>query len=63
MWTTTDQTAAKGVYADMNDLLIKEQFVTDLVVSSHTYTISTKLNGLAWNMFDYINLDDAYLST
>jgi peptide/nickel transport system substrate-binding protein len=62
MWTTTDETAAKAVYADMNDLLIKEQFVTDLVVSSHTYAISTKLNGLAWNMFDYINLDDAYLA-
>jgi peptide/nickel transport system substrate-binding protein len=63
MWTTTDQGAAKPVYAEMNDLLISQQFVTDLVVSSHTYTISTKLNGLAWNMFDYINLDDAYLST
>jgi peptide/nickel transport system substrate-binding protein len=62
MWTTTDQTAVKAVYNDMNDLLIKQQFVTDLVVSSHTYTISTKLNGLAWTMFDYINLDDAYLS-
>jgi peptide/nickel transport system substrate-binding protein len=61
MWTTTDQAAAKAVYDDMNDLLIKQQFVTDLVVSSHTYTISTKLNGLAWNMFDYINLDNAYL--
>jgi peptide/nickel transport system substrate-binding protein len=63
MWTTTDEHAAKAVYAQMNDLLINQQFVTDLVVSSHTYTISTKLHGLAWNMFDYINLDDAYLST
>lgn len=62
MWTSTDPAAAKAAYNDMNDLLIKQQFVTDLVVSSHTYTISTKLNGLAWNMFDYINLDDAYLS-
>ena len=62
MWTTIDQASARAIYADMNDLLIKQQFVTDLVVSSHTYTISTKLNGLAWNMFDYINLDDAYLS-
>jgi peptide/nickel transport system substrate-binding protein len=62
MWTTTDARAAKAVYSEMNDLFISQQFVTDLVVSSHTYTISTQLNGLAWNMFDYINLDEAYLS-
>jgi peptide/nickel transport system substrate-binding protein len=49
-------------YGPLNDFLLDQQFVSDLVVSSHTYTISTKLHGVAYNMFDYLDLDDAYLT-
>ena len=59
MWTATDESAAKTAYGTVNDLLLSQQFVTDLVVSAHTYAISTKLQGLAWTMFDYLDLDAA----
>jgi peptide/nickel transport system substrate-binding protein len=62
-WTATDAGTAKTVYAQISDLLLREQFVTDLVVSAHTYAISTKLQGLAWTMFDYLDLDNASLAT
>jgi peptide/nickel transport system substrate-binding protein len=46
---------------EVNDFLLDQQFVSDLVTSSHTFAISSKLQGLSWNMLDYINLDNAYL--
>jgi peptide/nickel transport system substrate-binding protein len=49
-------------YAPLNTFLLDQQFVSDLVVSSHTYTTSSKLHDVAYNMFDYLDLDDAYLS-
>lgn len=63
MWTAIDPAAAKEAYNKVNDLLLSQQFVTDLVVSAHTYAISTRLQGLAWNMFDYLDLDGAGLAT
>jgi peptide/nickel transport system substrate-binding protein len=60
LWTTP--AGEQGDYDQVNDFLLDHQFVSDLVVSSHTYTISTKLHGLAYNMYDYIDLDDAYLT-
>jgi len=62
MWTATDSSAAKTAYGKMNDLLLTQQFVTDLVVSAHTYAISTKLQGLEWTMLDYLDLDGASLT-
>ena len=62
LWTTPRGADANAAYAQMNDFLLKEQFVSDLVVSSHTFTISTKLKNLHYNMYDYIDLDDAYLT-
>jgi len=62
MWTATDSSAAKIAYGKMNDLLLTQQFVTDLVVSAHTYAISTKLQGLEWTMLDYLDLDGASLT-
>lgn len=62
-WTATDAAAAKQVYSQISDLMLNQQFVTDLVVSAHTYAISTKLQGLAWTMFDYLNLDNASLAS
>ncbi len=51
----------KANFAPLNDFLLHQQFVSDLVVSSHTFTISSKLHGVAYNMYDYLDLDNAYL--
>jgi peptide/nickel transport system substrate-binding protein len=61
MWRTVDEAEATAVYQKMNDFLLDQQFVSDLVNSTHTYTISSDLQGLSWNMLDYINLDEAHL--
>jgi peptide/nickel transport system substrate-binding protein len=62
LWTATDDAAAKAAYARVNDFLLDQQFVSDLVVSSHTFTISSKVKGLQYTMYDYLDLDDAYLT-
>lgn len=62
LWATTDADESAEVYGKVNDFLIEQQFVNDLVTSSHTFTISKDLQGLDYNMFDYIDLDDAYLA-
>lgn len=46
----------------VNDFLLDQQFVSDLVLSSHTFATSSRLQGLSWTMLDYIDLDNAYLS-
>lgn len=61
--TATDAASAKKVYSQISDLFLTQQFVTDLVVSAHTFAISTKLQGLAYTMFDYLNLDGASLAS
>jgi peptide/nickel transport system substrate-binding protein len=61
-WTATDPGSAKAAYSKVSDLLLEQQFVTDLVVSAHTYAISSSVQGLGWTMFDYLELDDASLA-
>lgn len=61
MWTEKGD-ALKQAYQQLNKVLLEQQFVIDLVNSSHTYTISSSLKGLAYTMYDYINLDNAYLA-
>jgi peptide/nickel transport system substrate-binding protein len=58
LWTAAD----KAAYDRANDFLLAQQFVSDLVVSSHTFTIASDLKGLDYTMYDYIDLDDAYLA-
>ncbi len=60
LWTTTEPTAAD--YEAINEFLIDEQFVSDLVVSAHTYAISSDLKGLEYDMYDGIDLSNAYLT-
>ncbi|MEV5976588.1 ABC transporter substrate-binding protein [Streptomyces sp. NPDC052114] len=57
LWKATDEEAARQAADDLNDLLLEEQFVSDLVASSHTFTVSEKVHGLHWTMFDYLDLD------
>lgn len=60
LWTGTNATAA--TYGPVNDLLLREQFVSDLVVSSHTFAVSRTLKDLNYTMYDYLDLDNAYLA-
>lgn len=46
----------------VNDYLLDQQFVSDLVLSTHTFAISSKLKGVNETMLDYIDLDEAYLT-
>jgi peptide/nickel transport system substrate-binding protein len=62
LWTATDPAQAEAAYDQVNDFLVQQQFISDLVVSTHTFTISTDLKGLDYNMYDYLNLDNAYLT-
>ncbi|WBB62029.1 ABC transporter substrate-binding protein [Streptomyces sp. WMMC500] len=61
IWTGRGS-ALRTAYRELNELFLTEQFVIDLVNSTHTYAISTALKGLAWTMYDYLDLDDAYLA-
>lgn len=61
LWTDKGA-AVKQDYHDLNEFLLEQQFVIDLVNTAHTYTISNSLRGLDYTVYDYINLDDAYLS-
>jgi peptide/nickel transport system substrate-binding protein len=60
LWTGSPGTLT-AAYQQLNRLLVDQQFVIDLVNSSHTYAIGSALKGLAWTMYDYLDLDDAYL--
>jgi peptide/nickel transport system substrate-binding protein len=59
---TASDADAKALYQKVNSLLLDEQFVIDLVSSSHTFSTSTRLHGVNYTMYDYLNLDDAFLA-
>lgn len=59
--TTTDPSKQKSLLHQLNKFLLDQQFLSDLVVSSHTYTISSKVKGLQWNMLDDLVLDKTYI--
>lgn len=61
VWETTDPAQSKEIYAKVNDFLLDQQFVSNLVSSAHTYTISTTLKGLDYTELAYLNLDNAQL--
>lgn len=62
VWESTDPARSKELYGKVNDFLLDQQFVSNLVSSAHTYTISTKLKGLDYTELAYLNLDKADLS-
>jgi peptide/nickel transport system substrate-binding protein len=62
-WKTTDQAAAAaGVYAEVTQLLLQEQFVIDLVSSSQSFVTTDALRDIGYTMFNNLDLDDAYLA-
>ena len=61
IWQNTDAGKAKAQYTAVNALLVDQQFISDLARSAHTYTISTRVKGLAYTALDYLILDQADL--
>lgn len=61
VWKETDDSKIPALLEDVNEFFLEEQFVSDLVTSSHTYVITNKLAGLKWTMLDAIDLEEAYL--
>ena len=43
-------------------MLLDQQFISDLARGAHTYTISTRVKGLAYTALAYLNLDQAELA-
>ena len=62
IWETTDAAKAKTQYVEVNALMLDQQFISDLARSAHTYTISTRVKGLAYTALDYLILDQADLA-
>jgi peptide/nickel transport system substrate-binding protein len=58
----TDGAPSKPTLDAVNKFLLDQQFVSDLVTTNHTFSISTKLRGLSYTMLDYLDLDSAYLT-
>lgn len=62
IWGNTDAAKAKAQYAEVNALLLDQQFISDLARGAHTYTISTRVKGLAYTALGYLLLDEADLA-
>lgn len=62
IWQNTDAAKAKGLYGEVNALLLDQQFISDLARGAHTYTITNRVKGLAYTALAYLNLDTAELS-
>ncbi|MCX7522584.1 ABC transporter substrate-binding protein [Microbacterium sp. STN6] len=52
---------SKATLDKMNSFLLDQQFVSDLVLSTHTFAISSKVKGLSETMLDYLDLDSTYI--
>lgn len=60
VWKSSDA-SSEEVLGSVNDFLLDQQFVSDLVLSTHTYSISDRVKDLDYTMLDYIDLDSTYL--
>ncbi|MGP4110735.1 ABC transporter substrate-binding protein [Streptomyces sp. 4N509B] len=61
-WRATDEQAAASVYAEVTELLLREQFVIDLLSSSQSFVTTEALRDIGYTMFNNLILDDAYLA-
>ncbi|WP_263168100.1 ABC transporter substrate-binding protein [Streptomyces sp. SCSIO ZS0520] len=59
-WTATGA-AAREAYDTLNSVLLREQFVISLVQTGAAMTMTRRLKGLDWSMFDALDLDEATL--
>ncbi|MDQ6900520.1 MAG: ABC transporter substrate-binding protein [Candidatus Dormibacteraeota bacterium] len=54
--------SAKAVYQKVTDYLLDQQFVIDSVISPGTFVSVNKFKNFTYNMFDYLDFDEAYLA-
>lgn len=61
LWTQADPTsdAAEASYTEFSDLLLDEQFVIDLAITTNTNIYSAGVDGIAWNRYKNLILDRA----
>jgi peptide/nickel transport system substrate-binding protein len=60
--TNPDGAQARSLYKQLTDLLLDQQFVVELAVLPTTEVSLTTVHGETMNKFNFLNLDDAYLS-
>ena len=61
-WKATGEAEAARAYREVTQLLLREQFVIDLVSSAQSFVFSDALRGIGYTMFNNLDLDDAYLA-
>lgn len=61
IWKNTNASMVKGQFNEINDLILDEQFISDLARGAHTYTITNRLKGLDYTSLAYLKLDKAEL--
>jgi len=61
-WTATNDRAQRAAYRKVTGVLLEEQFVADCVLTSGTYAGVPAFRDFSYNMYDYLNFDDATLS-
>jgi peptide/nickel transport system substrate-binding protein len=60
-WTDSDPATVNATYDQLTSILLDEQFVIDGVISGTDLAMTNQLQGLSYNMYDYLNLDAVYL--
>jgi peptide/nickel transport system substrate-binding protein len=60
-WTATNDHAARLAYRKVSGILVEEQFVADCVLTSATFAGVPAFRNYTYNMYDYLNFDDATL--
>ncbi|MFD0275127.1 ABC transporter substrate-binding protein [Kitasatospora sp. NPDC127111] len=58
----SDSAEAKALYQQITDALLDEEFVIDLAIAGEIEVATAKVRGATLNKFNYLNLDDAYLT-
>ncbi len=58
----SDSAEAKALYQQITDVLLDEEFVIDLAIAGEVEVAVGKARGATLNKFNYLNLDDAYLT-
>lgn len=59
IWTNTDASKEQATFNELNNFLLDQQFISDLAIGAHTYTISSQLKGLTYTDLAYLNLEQA----
>jgi len=61
IWQNTNPALVKGQFNQINDLLLDQQFISDLARGAHTYTVTNRVKGIDYTALAYLKLDKAEL--